>query len=97
MNAPQFAWDPRKAQASAVKHGVSFEEAATAFHDKNGLRIFDPDHSADEERYLLLAMSGKARLPVVSHCFRKEDEEIRIISALKATKTELAQYARRKT
>jgi uncharacterized DUF497 family protein len=73
MSEPQFSWDPRKAQENAVKHGVSFDEAATAFHDENGLRIFDPDHSAKEERYLLLAMSGKARLLVVSHCFRKKD------------------------
>ena len=96
MSEPQFSWDRGKAQENISKHGVAFDEATTAFHDENGIRIFDPDHSAIEDRYLLLAMSSKARLLVVSHCFRKDEDEIRIISARKATKTESTQYGRRK-
>jgi hypothetical protein len=71
MNEPQFSWDPRKARENAAKHGISFDEASTAFRDEGGLRIFDPDHSVEEDRYLLLAMSGKGRLLVVCHSFRK--------------------------
>ena len=92
----RFSWDETKATRNLVKHGISFEEACSAFRDENGLRIFDPDQSTKEDRYLLLAMSGKGKLLVICHCFRKEDQEIRVITARKATKTESAQYTRRK-
>jgi len=95
MSEPRFAWDDNKASENARKHGVSFEEAATAFRDDEGLRMYDPDHSGDEDRFLLLGLSSKGRLLVVSHCYRKHDDEIRVISARKATRLESQQYARR--
>ena len=95
MNELKFAWDPVKAEANRKKHGVPFEEAASVFRDFNGLRMFDPDHSGDEDRFLLLGLSEKARLLVVVHCYRESDEVIRLISARKATRSEAAQYERR--
>jgi len=87
-----FEWDPAKGAANRNKHGIPFEEAATAFTDPHGLRIPDPDHSQREERFLLLGMTWKRRVLVVSHCHRAETDSIRIISARKATRRERAQY-----
>lgn len=95
MNEPKFTWDPAKAEANRKKHGVPFEEATSVFRDFNGLRMYDPDHSGDEDRFLLLGLSEKARLLVVVHCYRESDEVIRLISARKATRSEAAQYERR--
>lgn len=92
----KFAWDKSKAALNKQKHGVSFEEAQTAFDDCEALRIFDPDHSEDEDRFLLLGMSAVLRLLVVCHCYRENDELIRIISARKATKKEASTYERRR-
>ena len=86
-----FVWDNRKADSNNQKHGVSFEEAATVFEDENGLVIFDPDHSEEEDRF-----SNVLRLLVVCHCYREDEEQIRIISARKATVRESATYERRK-
>jgi hypothetical protein len=97
MNEPHFSWDDNKAKDNAKKHGVSFEEATTAFRDDEGLRMYDPDHSDDEDRFVLLGLSNKGRLLVVSHCYRKHDDEIRLISARKATKPESQQYQRRQS
>jgi len=91
-----FDWDNGKAASNLEKHGVSFEEAQTAFEDYNALRIYDPDHSGNEERFLLLGLSSKPRMLVVCHCYRKNDKLIRIISARKATKKESATYEKRK-
>lgn len=66
------------------------------FDDCDALRIFDPDHSEDEDRFLLLGLSAVLRLLVVCHCYREDDEQIRIISARKASKKESADYTRRK-
>ena len=88
----RFEWDPRKAAANRRKHGISFEEASTAFSDELGLIIPDPDHSDDEDRFILLGLSVALRLLVVVHCFREEDGVIRIISARKATKRESRDY-----
>ena len=88
----QFEWDSNKAQSNKRKHGVSFEEAATAFYDDNGILIADPDVSEGEERYLLLGMSSSPRELVVCHCYRESDTVIRIISARHADKDEKAQY-----
>ncbi|MFH1842498.1 MAG: BrnT family toxin [bacterium] len=74
------------------KHGISFVEAATAFSDENGFIIADPDHSDDEDRFILLGMSWSLRILVVNHCYRHSSEVIRIISARKANKAERAQY-----
>ena len=88
----KIEWDPRKAAANQRKHGVSFEEAATAFSDEQARVIPDPDHSDEEDRFVLLGMSWSLRLLVVCHCYREASDVIRIISARKATKAERAQY-----
>ncbi|MFI5001441.1 MAG: BrnT family toxin, partial [Reyranellales bacterium] len=62
-----FEWDPRKAISNARKHGVTFEEARSAFADLNGLVIDDPDHSETEDRFILLGLSYALRLLVVCH------------------------------
>lgn len=92
----KFIWDGKKAAMNKQKHGVAFEEAQTVFDDCDALRIFDPDHSEDEDRFLLLGLSSVLRLLVVCHCYRENDEQIRIISARKATKKESTTYERRK-
>jgi len=74
------------------KHNVSFEEAQTVFEDVEALIIDDPDHSQEEERFIILGFSSKARLLVVCHCYRENDSVIRLISARKATATETKQY-----
>jgi uncharacterized DUF497 family protein len=91
-----FDWDTEKAVANQIKHGVSFEEAQTVFNDCGALRIYDPDHSEDEERFVLLGLSASLHVLVVCHCYRENDEKIRIISARKATKKESATYEKRK-
>lgn len=91
-----FTWDNDKAKANIQKHGISFEEAKTVFDDYDALQIYDPDHSEDEDRFILLGMSEILRILVVCHCYREEDETIRIISARKASKNEQKQYDRRK-
>ncbi|MBK9216502.1 MAG: BrnT family toxin [Chloracidobacterium sp.] len=86
-----FSWDARKAASNLKKHGVSFDEARTAFYDEKARLIDDPDHSDDEERFILLGMSYKPRLLIVCHAYRA-GSEIRLISARKATKTESSYY-----
>jgi len=92
MNATRFAWDAPKARENFRKHGVSFEEAVTVFADENGRLKHDPDHSQDEDRFILLGFSASLRLLVVCHSYREDDELIRIISARKATRNERKQY-----
>ncbi|MCK6458717.1 MAG: BrnT family toxin [Planctomycetes bacterium] len=92
----RFEWDDRKDVANQVKHRVSFQEASTVFSDASARFMDDPDHSAAEDRYLLLGMSSATRILVVSHCFRDKDDVIRIISARRATRTERATYIRRR-
>ena len=92
MERLTFKWDPSKAEANNAKHGVSFEEAETVFYDENARLIYDPDHSSEEDRFILLGLSAQLRLLVVSHIYRNEETVIRIISARKATKKEQGQY-----
>lgn len=92
MKELRFEWDEKKYNLNQRKHGISFLEAQTAFADANGLLLDDPDHSLEEERYILLGMSSKLRLLVVSHTYRREDLIVRIISARKATRMEQRQY-----
>jgi hypothetical protein len=87
-----FDWDENKNLINKKKHGVSFEEASTVFYDAEALIRDDPDHSDDEERFVILGFSSEARLLVVCHCYRSDDTIIRIISARKATTTECKQY-----
>lgn len=88
----EFEWDERKNRANQSKHGVSFEEARTAFFDENARVMPDPDHSEEEERFVLLGLSTAIRLLVVCHCYRHSDQVIRIFSARKATRDEQKQY-----
>ncbi len=92
----EFTWDEAKAAINLQKHKVSFEEAKTVFDDEEALFMSDPDHSDKEERFILLGMSTLLRLLVVCHCYRENDDVIRIISARKATKNETNTYTRRK-
>ena len=85
-----FEWEHQKAKSNLKKHGVSFEEASTAFQDTLSLAIDDPLHSMDEDRVVLIGMSNKNRLLVVVHTERGDN--IRIISARKATKEERKNY-----
>ena len=94
MRELRFVWDEKKNRANQRKHRVSFEEAQTAFYDENATVYFDPDHSDDEDRFVLLGMSFKLRVLVVCHCCRENDTLIRIISARKADKLEEADYGR---
>jgi len=87
-----FEWDQGKNRANRQKHGVSFEEARSAFLDEYARVMPDDEHSEDEERFLLLGMSASLRLLVVCHCYRRAEEVIRIISARKADRDEQAQY-----
>jgi uncharacterized protein len=81
-------WDDRKNEVNKKKHGGSFDEAKTVFYDENAIRYYDPDHSDDEDRFLMVGVSQKLRILIVCHCFREDDSVIRIISARKATKGE---------
>ena len=85
-----FEWDPRKARSNSAKHGVSFDEASTAFQDSLSITIGDPLHSADEERFVLIGNSCRNRLLVVVHTER--GSRIRIISARPATSRERRNY-----
>ena len=92
MSTLRFEWNPSKAAANLRKHRVSFEDAQTVFSDDRARLIDDPDHSEDEERFLLLGLSGTLRLLVVAHCYRSAGNVIRIISARKATADEEHDY-----
>jgi len=92
MDYLKFEWDKKKEKANLKKHGVSFEEARTAFYDELAIQFFDPDHSDDEDRFILLGTSYKLNTLVVCHCFRVDEMIIRIISARKADKAELEAY-----
>lgn len=87
-----FDWDEQKAWSNERKHGISFEEAQTAFYDENARLSYDPDHSQSEDRYLLLGMSSSLRILVVCHVYQQNGECIRVISARKVTKQEQQQY-----
>jgi len=88
----RFEWDPRKAAENLRKHGVGFPEAETVFEDENALLLPDPDHSHDEERFVLLGASATRRLLVVVHCERSRGSVIRLVSARMADRDERAQY-----
>lgn len=87
-----FEWDENKDKANRKKHGISFDEARTVFYDENAIEAHDPDHSSDEDRFLMLGVSRRLRLVWVSYCFRKDDSVVRIISARKAAQNEIRQY-----
>jgi len=86
----RFEWNPRKAARNLAKHGVSFDEASTVFADTLSLTIPDPDHSEDEERWVIIGESHRRRLLVVIHV--EEDETVRVISAREADRREREKY-----
>jgi uncharacterized protein len=92
MSTLRFDWDSRKAAGNLTKHGVSFEEAKSVFVDESAKLINDPDHSEEEDRFVLLGLSSALRLLLVCHCYRSEDNVIRIISARKANAKESRSY-----
>ena len=92
METIRFEWDENKNTLNKRKHKISFEEAQTVFSDAEALVIPDPEHSQDEERFIILGMSRQANLLVVCHCYRESETVIRIISARKATRNESVQY-----
>lgn len=87
-----FEWDENKNELNKKKHKISFDEAKTVFYDDEALLIEDPEHSKEEERFIILGLSKMANILVVCHCYRASETVIRIISARKATKTETNQY-----
>jgi uncharacterized DUF497 family protein len=92
MKYIHFIWDNNKSALNMKKHGISFEEARTAFFDERARVIHDAEHSSEEDRFLLLGMSRRLRLLVGCHCYRDSEEQIRIISARRATESERRYY-----
>lgn len=92
MSDLRFEWDEAKSRSNKRKHGVSFADAHTVFFDENAIRYFDPDHSDDEDRFLMLGIDYKLRALIVCHCYRSGDTVIRIISARKANRAEERVY-----
>jgi hypothetical protein len=92
MKSISFVWDEKKAESNLKNHKISFKEAQTVFSDPNARMIFDPEHSGDEDQFILLGISSGLKLLVVCHCYQEDDMVIRIISARKANKNEQTQY-----
>ncbi len=95
MSTIQFVWDNKKNKINQKKHNISFEEAKTVFYDENARLIHDPEHSINEERFILMGLSRSLRILVVVHAYKSDVEIIRIISARKATKKETKFYINR--
>ena len=92
MKTIEFSWDEKKFQQNLKKHKISFEEAKTVFGDENARLIDDPDHSEDEDRFILIGLSVVLKVLTVVHCYRDDEHNVRIISARKSTKNEEKQY-----
>lgn len=92
MKSIIFSWNDQKNIINLKKHKVSFEEAQSVFFDEDAIEYYDPDHSESEDRYLMLGLSYKIRVLVVSYAWRKDGAEIRVISGRKATKKEQKAY-----
>jgi uncharacterized DUF497 family protein len=85
----RIEWDDRKDRSNRKKHGISFDEASGVFSDEHARLIPDKEY---DDRFILLGMSRRLRLLVVCHCYRLDDEVIRIISARKANRDEARKY-----
>lgn len=96
MEMLSFEWDENKNAINQKKHKITFDEAASVFYDEEALIIDDPEHSEQEERFIILGTSKNANLLVVCHCYRSSETVIRIISARRATKIETNQYYQRR-
>jgi len=88
----RFDCDERKNRRNRTKHRVWFEEVQSVFSDPHARLFYDPEHSVEEDRFLLLGVSSATRILVVVHCYRESDSTIRIISARKAIKKEVRFY-----
>jgi uncharacterized DUF497 family protein len=92
IGAITFEWDTSKNSTNLIKHGITFEDSVYAFLDPFGIIIPDPDHSIDEERFILIGRDSRKRLQVICHSYRGNEETIRIISVRSATKKEKNVY-----
>lgn len=92
INELEFEWDEKKNNINIKKHGISFEEAMIVFYDDDAIVFDDPDHSIEENRFLIIGMTNKGKICIVSHCYRDNEDKIRIISARKAEKGEIRVY-----
>lgn len=90
MSELKITWNDGKAAANKRKHKISFEEAATVFHDNLAITENDPEHSQDEDHFYTIGMSDARRLIVISHLI--EDDRVHIISARNPTASERADY-----
>ena len=90
----RFLWDTKKDGANRRKHGIDFDEAKTVFYDPRAIQYFDPDHSEDEDRFILLGISARSNVLIICHCYREKESVVRIISARKADKKERENYRR---
>ena len=97
MENLRFAWDKKKAAGNFRKHNISFEEATSVFFDEYAIEYPDPDHSEEEDRFIMLGLSRKLRVLLVCHCFREDESVIRIISARKGDESESMSYFRRRS
>lgn len=92
METIKFEWDENKNEINKKKHGLSFEEAREVFGDENAILFDDPDHSLDEDRFLIIGTVKSSKICIVNHCYRDNDNVIRLISARQATKNEKRIY-----
>jgi hypothetical protein len=92
MKEIKFTWDENKNEINKRKHGLSFEEASEVFGDENAILFDDPDHSIEEDRFLIIGAVKSTKICIVSHCYRDNDNVIRLISAREATKDERTIY-----
>lgn len=92
MDKIVFEWDENKNIINQKKHKISFEEAKTVFYDDCAILFDDPEHSLEEDRFLILGTTLQKKICIVSHCYRGDDDVIRIISARQATKNEQKIY-----
>ncbi len=92
MSKLSFEWDDKKSKINIKKHGISFDEAKTVFFDANARVISDQDSLNNEDRFVILGLSYTLRLLTICHCYRENEEIIRIISARKATQKESKTY-----
>lgn len=92
-----FEWDEAKAESNIEKHGVSFEDAKSVFWDEAALLLADDDHSDHEERFHLLGLDADSKELVVCHCYRRDDDVVRIVSARRAERWEQRIYWEERT
>ena len=92
METIKFEWDPNKNEINKKKHGLSFETAREVFYDEFAILFDDPDHSDEEDRFLIIGETKTEQLCIVSHCYRDNENVVRIISARRATRAEQRTY-----